>query len=287
LIPYAFTWNVASGGEWRFTMHAYPLYIVAGLFALDRGFRIVAAVWSGRGRQWRPSRAAVRGAVAVAAVLAVGWIAYLALPWFVAREGIAYREDVSIETGPRDSLFFPAGWSAPHTDGVLVRVSEGDRATIRLPLPDRRSYDVVVRLDPVAPERQQRVTVLLNRQLLGSINLRFDPQRMGSYRLRLPEAQVRAGTNELTLVPDAVVTAASAGPRFAWLESGERLGFRMWYVRVLAPAPQAGPRQPGEPLSDGGPRAGFRRFEEGVNHAHVRDGILQRIWDARAAADGL
>ena len=30
LVPYAFTWNLGGGGEWRFTMHAYPLYVKIG-----------------------------------------------------------------------------------------------------------------------------------------------------------------------------------------------------------------------------------------------------------------
>jgi hypothetical protein len=29
LIPYAITWRIAGGGEWRFTQHAYPLYLAA------------------------------------------------------------------------------------------------------------------------------------------------------------------------------------------------------------------------------------------------------------------
>ncbi|MET0554377.1 MAG: hypothetical protein ABW221_15140, partial [Vicinamibacteria bacterium] len=29
LLPYAFTWRIPGGAEWRFTMHAYPLYLVA------------------------------------------------------------------------------------------------------------------------------------------------------------------------------------------------------------------------------------------------------------------
>jgi len=33
LLPYAFTWNVAAGGEWRFTMHVYGLFVVAALYA--------------------------------------------------------------------------------------------------------------------------------------------------------------------------------------------------------------------------------------------------------------
>lgn len=237
LVPYAFTWNVSSGGEWRFTMHAYPLYIAAALVALGRASLWVLARWRTRGSLWVPSRAAAIRCAGITVAVALVWGLYTALPWFVVREAVARGEDVSIETGPRDRLFFAAGWVAPHRDGVLVRVSNGERATVRFPLPALRSYDIVVRLDPVAPELQRRATILLNRQLLGSVHLGFDPVRMGAYRLRLPQERIRIGSNELTIVPDTVVTAASAGPRFEWLDPAERIGVRLWYVRVLAPTP--------------------------------------------------
>ncbi len=233
LVPYAFTWNVSGGGEWRFTMHAYPLYVAAALFAVDRASRYVLALWRDSGRRALPFRPVVVRAAMVALLASLAWGSYVTLPWFVVRESIVRQEDVSIEAGPRDRWFFPGGWSAPHTDGVPVRVSLGDRATVRLPLPARRDYDVVVRLDPVAPDRQRRATILLNRQLLGAVYLQSDPLRMGAYRLRLPQERVRIGVNELTIVPETVVTAASAGPRFDWLDPAARTGIRLWYVRVL------------------------------------------------------
>jgi len=237
LLPYAFTWNVSSGGEWRFTMHAYPLYLVGALFALDRACRLALSLWRSRGSWHAPPRSFTIRTAAVLACATLGWAAYIALPWFVVREAVALREDVSIEAGPRDRVFFGAGWSVPHRDGVLVRVSRREQTTLRFPLPARRTYDIVVRLDPIAPELQRRVTLLLNRQLLGSLHLRSDPVRMGSYRVRLPEEQVRIGSNELTIVPDVLVSAASGGPRFDWLDPAERIGIRLWYVRVLAPPP--------------------------------------------------
>ncbi len=233
LVPYAFTWNVSSGGEWRFTMHAYPLYLVAALFVMDRSVRAVGSLWRTGFRVRRPSLAVVLQTAGVLFLAVSGWTLYAGLPWFVVREAAARGEDVSVETGPRDGVFFGAGWSEPHPDGVRVRVSLGERATVRLPLPVKRAYDIVIRLDPVVPERQRRVTLLLNHQLVGSMTLGFDPARMGSYRLRLPEAQVKVGTNELTIVPDVLVPAASAGPRFAWLDPGDAIGVRLWYVRVL------------------------------------------------------
>ena len=44
---------------------------------------------------------------------------------------------------------------------------------------------------------------------------------------------VNAGSNELIVIPTSVMPAGSAGPRFAWLDPADRIGVRMWYVRVL------------------------------------------------------
>jgi hypothetical protein len=232
LLPYAFTWSIAGGGEWRFTMHAYPLYIVCAVYAVDRACRRLSRLWRDRRP---PALTAWRQAATAAAVVALLAGAYVALPWFVVREAIASGEDVSIETGTRDLPFYGSGWSPPHRDGVIVRVSQAERAIVRLPLPVRRSYDLVLRLDPVAPDRQHSATVLLNRQLFAILHLTLDPERMGSYRLRVPAEKVKAGINELAIVSDPLVPASVAGARFAWLHPDERLGVRLWYVRVLRP----------------------------------------------------
>jgi hypothetical protein len=112
-------------------------------------------------------------------------------------------------------------------------VSLQPQTSLHFPLPAVKPYDIVLRFDPVAPEVQQRVTVLFNRQLLGTLKLSWNPERVGSYRLSLPVAWTRAGDNEITLVPDTLVTAATGGPRYAWLDAAEKLGVRIWYLRVL------------------------------------------------------
>jgi hypothetical protein len=40
VVPYAFTWHIDGGGEWRFTMLAYPIYLIASAFAIDRLVRL-------------------------------------------------------------------------------------------------------------------------------------------------------------------------------------------------------------------------------------------------------
>jgi hypothetical protein len=103
-------------------------------------------------------------------------------------------------------------------------------------LPVRRDYDIVLRMDPVDPAIPQRVSVLVNGHLVGRPQLSWDPERVGSYRVHVPADRVRA-TTELTIIPEVLVSAGSAGPRFAWLDPADRIGVRLWYVRVL-PLPE-------------------------------------------------
>lgn len=226
LVPYAFTWNISGGGEWRFTMHVVPVLAVAAAGA------IAAALQALRTRP--PMRPTALRAAAVAAASAAAVALYMALPWFMAREAIARGEAATLEADERGRVFYRQGWSKAHAEGLAnVRVSRDARTSVHLPLPKKRSYEVVLRLDPVAPERQDRVDVLFNQQLVGRIRLTWDPQRVGAHRVYLPIQWVKVGDNELTLVPETRVTAGSAGPRFAWLDPADTVGVRMWYVRVL------------------------------------------------------
>jgi hypothetical protein len=234
LLPYIFTWNVGGGGAWRFTMHAYPFFFLAVAVALVGAGRAVRGVARNPSLLSRATIVPVAlRVVAVAAVALLGTAWYLGLPWYVAREAIAHGESTSIETGDRDRVFYRGGWSAPHFESITVRVSLTDRPVIRLPLPERRAYDIVLRLDPVTPASPEQVDVLFNRHLVGRLRLSWNPERVGSYRLRVREDIVNAGSNELIIIPSAVTSAGSAGPRFAWLDPAERIGVRLWYVRVL------------------------------------------------------
>ena len=110
------------------------------------------------------------------------------------------------------AIFYRSGWSAPHVENITVRVSRSERAVVRLPLPERRAYDIVLRIDPVTPTSPEEVDVLFNRHLVGRLRLAWNPERVGSYRLRLREDIVTAGSNELIVIPSSVMPAGSAGP---------------------------------------------------------------------------
>jgi hypothetical protein len=236
LVPYAFTWNIAGGGEWRFTMHAYPFYVVAACYALVRTARAGYRAWREPATFSRETVLAGASRTAtLAAIASVACAVYLAMPWFVGRETLARGQDLMVGPGARDLTFFRRDWSPPQTEGIAtVRVSLTERAVVWLPIPSVRAYEVVLRFDPVSPELQHRVSVLLNRQFIATVGLGYDAQRVGSYRIGLPKEHVRAGANELMLIPDVIVPRAAAGPRFAWVPAGDRLGVRLWYVRLLA-----------------------------------------------------
>ena len=236
LLPYAFTWNLGGGGEWRFTMHVYSIYLVAAVHAIFSAAALAAAVR--RRRAYGDARPFWRGfamralAVIAAAALLITW--YVGMPWLVKREAIAAGEAVNVEAGLRDRVFFRSGWSEPRVEGaVTIRVSLNSRATVHFPLPEKRAYEIALRVDPVAPGVQDRLTVLFNTQVIGRLSLSWNPERIGSYRLSLPAAWTVAGDNEIVLVQDKMVTAAAAGPQFAWLDPGAELGVRLWYLRVL------------------------------------------------------
>ncbi len=233
LVPYMFTWNIGDGNAWRFTMHAYPFFLVASAVAVVGTARAARAAAAEPARARSLVRPLAWRALAIAAIAAAGLAAYYLLPWYVVREAIARGESTSVDTGTRDRVFYRDGWSPPHAGSIVVRVTRGDRAVVRIPLPERRAYDFVLRIDPVTPTVPQVVDVLFNRKLIGHISLSYDPQRVGAYRLRAGEDIVRRGSNEIVVIPSATVPAGEAGPRFDWLNPSDAIGVRLWYVRVL------------------------------------------------------
>jgi hypothetical protein len=235
LLPYVFTWNIAAGGEWRFTMHAYPFYVVAACFAVAGVARLIRALvtqpasWRARA-MWLGVRAGIVCALVAAAVVVYVGV----LPWFVASEAIGKGDSVSIGTGGRDRAFYRSGWSRAHSEGIVtVRVSIAPRAAVSIPLPVRRAYDLVLRLDPAAPADGQSMTVLFNQQIVLSTTLDWNAQRVGAYRLHVPIEWMRTGRNDLVIVPTPTVAAATADSRFSWLRPDQRLGVRIWMVRVI------------------------------------------------------
>jgi hypothetical protein len=238
LIPYALTWRLAA--DWRFTEHAYPFLLLAAWFAIARGLAATHAVWrwgsaAWRRRfiapdqrrqrpEWKADRRRLIFGVAVLAAVGVGvWIVIWAFPLLTVQESLRANEPVSILTGGRDAPFFVEGWSAPIVDGnVTTRIATGRRAVVRIPLPRAEDFGLTVRLDPFPrpssdhPVGLPRVKVFINDQLVTTVDLQWNRDRVGAYDIHVPYRMARWGFNRLAFETDG----GSAG------------GFRLWYVRV-------------------------------------------------------
>ena len=70
LVPYMLTWNVGGGGEWRFTMHAYPFFLVAAAAAVTLTARGLRRLRLPPARGWRPAILRAAGRVVLVAALA-------------------------------------------------------------------------------------------------------------------------------------------------------------------------------------------------------------------------
>jgi hypothetical protein len=229
LVPYAFTWNIGDGRAWRFTAHAYPLFLVAAFSAIDLTWRAARAVRDGKARI-DGRRLALAGGVVAACALAAA--AYDRLPYYVAREALADGEETTLGAGERDDPFFTRDWSPPAGSGnVIFRVVVGDRARMTIPLPEGRAYRLTLRVDPVTAAAPRDLTVLVGGRMVARLGLALDPQRFGSYDVDVPVDLAR-GAVKLDLVAGGTVPASVCGDSCQALPASTPVSLRVWYVRI-------------------------------------------------------
>ena len=237
LVPYMITWSLRGGDHWRFTMHAYPFYLVAAFtFLITLGQAAGALVRDGVRRT--VARVPVRRTLVACGVLVltVG-LARLEsywTPYLVARECLKAGDPASVEAGPNDGVFFKEGWSDLVRGGnVVARLATGSRSTIWLPLPERRPYRLVIRMDPVPFEDAppQRVRVFLDRRGVGVFSLNWNPERVGTYIVEIPAEWVSTGPTRLELMADYLQPLDKI-EAFPELPRSLAAGFRLWYVRL-------------------------------------------------------
>lgn len=235
LLPYAWTWNLGGGNAWRFSEHAYSIYLVAAAGAVELAVRLTVHLVRSRGR-WRPAltRGQAYGAAFVSFLAASVVVATLLLPAFVVREALAAGEAVTLEADRRAGVMLIGNWSPPHHErNVVVRAALAPNVGVRLPFPRATAFQLTLRLDPPAAAAERlAVDVFFNRHHLGRARLTKSPDRMGTYRFQVPAGFTVAGINRLELVASETVPAREAGPPFRWVAPDERVAFQLWYVRV-------------------------------------------------------
>jgi hypothetical protein len=219
LVPFSMTWTVLGGAEWRLTLFAYSFYLVAAFWLVDRVARFVRATVIARDTvpwEYMTRRDTERALVAILVIVVVGGLWATAVPYAVAREALTHGEAATIMAGPRDRLFFVDGWSDLVVEGnVTSRFSVAPQATIKIILPEARSYQLILRADPVDPSAASRQTmsVSLDGRHLDDVVLGWNPERIGQYEIGIPGGIVSPGTHRLELRSDA--------------------RFKVWYMRIL------------------------------------------------------
>jgi hypothetical protein len=238
LVPFSFTWTVDP--DFRFTLHVYPMLLIASAVGFAAGARAVRAGLAASGGaardRWR-GRVWVPFAGAVGVVLGVLWFIGRVSPGLVFAEALRWREDAAITAGVRDGASFERGWSElMRGENVSMRVAL-EEGTLLLRLPDEGDYRATLRMEPfprplvAPPPRLPVVDVSLNNTPVGAIQLLWTPGRMGSYDIVLPRAAVRRGVNRLALR----VKRPAASQVQPGLTDGDAVG--LWYVRVHPPPP--------------------------------------------------
>jgi hypothetical protein len=220
MLPYAFTWRVAS--DWRFTEHTYPFYLLAAAYAVQQLLMLLAPsrLREPLARYRRPKAAIAATAVALG-VFGGFWTITRVMPPLIAKETLRSGENVSITAGDRDAAFFVDGWSSAVREGnVTTRAARSSHSTVNVPLPDARDYEMTARLDPHprpaegSTPQLPTMVVFVNNERLASFQMTWDPQRVGAYDFRAPAALVRPGMNRITFMS----------------ESGGH--FKLWYLRI-------------------------------------------------------
>ena len=226
VVPFAFTWTVDP--DYRFTVQAYPFLLIAAAVAIAvvagaMGRILVPGIGPPPVAWWREPRTPWVATVGVAAVTL--WLIWRVAPPLVVAETLRAREDATVTAGAHDGAFFRSGWS-PVLRGANVsqRMTTGEgRLTIRLP--EEGDYPATLRIDPfprplAAPPGQLPVVeVFLNGAAIATIQLEWAPDRVGTYRIVLPSAAVRRGSNHLTL-------------RVKRAADGHEQAVSLWYLRV-------------------------------------------------------
>jgi hypothetical protein len=191
LVPYATTWPIPGGAEWRFTAPALPLYLVAGVMLAVLAARLLAGRPPGRAAHGRDLASALGAAAALG-------LALLAVANWLQRERVA--EDLRrgkaslVMAGWRDMLLLRGGWSLPERCGNLT-VRRGASGELHLPLLPARSYALEIQMETQGGEP----AVLLNGWPAPAQPLPAPEERMGSYAVILPVERVHDGANRLEL----------------------------------------------------------------------------------------
>ena len=231
-VPFAFTWKLSW--DWRYTEFTYPFFLVAAGLAIKSVAAFARPACWKRLAATRPSPRTVGAwALVLGGIAVVAWTMLRVFPVLIFREALLADRAAVIVAGPRDEPFFREGWSdRVRTGNVTTRAAQGELSVVEVPLPRAADYDLTVRLDPFPPPSGDEddlpaVRIFFNDVLVSTVNLTWNPERVGSYDLEVRRALVEPGRNRLVFM-----VAHGSAPGATANAGGAARGFRLWYVLV-------------------------------------------------------
>ena len=216
LLPFAVTWNVTGGGEWRFTLPAYPVYLAACGFVMAASVRVAADTLSeGVRRAWQArlrARAACLSTVAVTTV--VVWLLLMVLPWVALRGSLAGGHALEIQPATRQDVVLSKGWVIPEFGGCAS--ATGGEQTLRLPLsgPGAWRLDLHLASDQPASAGPQPLEVLVEgaRRMQTVVMRPDDRNQVATIRI----ARADTWLTDVTLVPMGAGAGAATRQTLAY-----------------------------------------------------------------------
>jgi hypothetical protein len=237
LAPFAFTWQIPGGAGWRFTLVAYPFYLIASFFALSTAASLVLPSVRARlkeslalhRRRWIVSAAGM--------ILVLAGLPFVPRYWryLLVREAALRDGAFSIVASPENDLFFGENWyDSVEIGNITGRYSHGARALIRFPVFMRADSRLTFRLQPYSdqPQPARTVEVSINATPVSVLSLKWNPEKVGSYEATVPKEVLHDGFNRIELKADGSTTVPPTESRFVGLKAGQDVAFFLWYVRV-------------------------------------------------------
>lgn len=211
LIPYAFTYQIPGGWEWRFTMPAYPFYMIAAALCVavvvDVPFRSRASALL-RDRQLS-SRTVVQGIGIVLLIVVFGWIAFNDLNFLRKGEAIRAGESIRIDSGDWDFRFLGRGWfPAVQMQEDRVRFTRGMDSDLKIPLAGGREYNIIFGIKPafLKPQTPPAIHVLINNRPATDFHAEASDT---AFKLVISPELARDGLNQITLRNESGAVALS------------------------------------------------------------------------------
>jgi len=212
IAPYAWTWDIVGGNEWRFTLPAYPFYLVSAAIAVESSLR-----WAAEVRAQALRGAALQGPLrygVMAGLLLAGvpW-AHQKLDWLRVEESIRNGRSTLIRAGAQARGFFSSGWRHHSVAGGAFEMIGAD-ATLRIPLPEGRRGRIVLR-HGVGPQPRMFVEVRSGTEHLATLGGAADGAETAVIEVAPDLPRVR-GVVELQFVRPGPPPAAASPLTLLW-----------------------------------------------------------------------